>query len=337
MREEHQEAINKALSIIEGATDAEIKEYLEAGVFNQFLLAIAPKTFSKKIEPVIYEHLLENKWRFTTIALFRHAIQQNYALKGKVAEKDVRVSPDIHQWFDDGVMFLQGEEPFAGLIGLYQDGEVKFAISARDAKEGDKLGPDDFIFVSHNEAGQYFDKSKPIQSQHQLDEAIEVLEELLDSKSTDEGDYQQYLQDNPWIFGARYKKIQSHRAFDDDNIPDFTGVGFRDGARDIFEIKQPFLSLFRKDGKFRSEFNDAWNQAERYLDFARRESDYLLRQKGLRFENPHCYLLLGHGLSDNEVRALRAKERMNPAITIFTYEDLLMLAKNTVSFIKKLL
>jgi TPR repeat protein len=40
-----------------------------------------------------------------------------------------------------------------------------------------------------------------------------------------------------------------------------------------------------RDGEFHSNFNDAWNQAERYVTFARDERDYLLRQKNLRFEN----------------------------------------------------
>lgn len=335
MKKRYTDTINQALKNLENATDEEIRELLEAGIFDQLLRAIAlPKVDTNK---TIYEHLLDQKWRLTTLAFLRHAIQNNYAIKGKVNKQDVRVSPHYIQWFDDGVMFLQGENPFEGLIGLYQDGDVKFAISARDAAKGEKLGPNDFIFISVNETDQYFNKSQPIKNQNQLEEAVKELEELLESKSTNEDDYQEYLQSNPWVFGALYKEVQSHRVLDDENIPDFTGIRVRDGARDIVEIKQPFLALFRKNGKFRSEFNEAWNQAERYLDFSRRESDYLFRQKGLKFENPHCYLLLGYVLSKNEIRKLRAKERMNPAITIYTYEDLLTLAHSTVEFIKKLL
>ena len=74
----------------------------------------------------------------------------------------------------------------------------------------------------------------------------------------------------------------------DKNIPDFTGVRIHDSYRDIIEVKPPFTKMFRNDGNLNSDFNDAWNQAERYLDFARTERDYLQR-KGLRFDNPRCF------------------------------------------------
>jgi len=78
--------------------------------------------------------------------LLRHAITHNYSIKGTVEGNPVFVSPDFHQWFPGGVMFLQGKNRFEGLIGHYQNGEVKFAIAARDVRGREQLGPDDFIF-----------------------------------------------------------------------------------------------------------------------------------------------------------------------------------------------
>jgi Domain of unknown function (DUF4263) len=169
-----------------------------------------------------------------------------------------------------------------------------------------------------------------------LKQAVDELTKLLMQKEERESEYQHYLEKQPWSFGAQYKFISSHQAFNDENIPDFTGFRLRDGARDIIEIKNPFLKLFRADGEFSSDFYSAWNQVERYLDFARREDDYLHRQKGLRFENPHCYLIAGYCLSDQQIKKLRVKERMNPAITIFIYDDLLTLIQATVQFVEKL-
>jgi len=72
------------------------------------------------------------------------------------------------------------------------------------------------------------------------------------------------------------------------------------------------------------------------LDFTRQEAEYLRRQKGLFFDNPKCYLLIGYNLSEKQLKEIRRKERLNPAITILTYNDLLSMAKSTVDFIKAL-
>jgi hypothetical protein len=42
------------------------------------------------------------------------------------------------------------------------------------------------------------------------------------------------------------------------------------------------------------------------------------------------------GLTDVQRDAVQAKERLNPAITFFTYEEVLTLLKNTLSLIQRL-
>lgn len=279
--------------------------------------------------------MLQNKHRATLVASLRHAIIHNYSIKGTVEGKPVFVSPDFQQWFKDGVMFLQGEKQFEGLMGLYRDGEVKFAIAARDAREGEQLGPDDFIFISIEEMKERSKRIKP-KSLDSLDAAVKHLEYLLENQINDESEYQSLLEENPWMLGAEYGAIDPHRALDDKNIPDFTGVRVHDGYRDIIEIKPPFLHLFQTHGgEFASDFNAAWNQAERYIDFALNDSDYL-RRKGLMFENPKCYLLIGYDLTNDQRKKIAVKERMNPSIRVLTYEDFLTYTKATIQFVKNL-
>ena len=161
------------------------------------------------------------------------------------------------------------------------------------------------------------------------------LRSLLDHRCEGELQYQKLLGKYPWILGVQYKKVESHSYLDDENIPDFTGVRVHDDCHDIIEIKQPFLRLFRNDGNFCSSFNDSWNQIERYLDFSREETDYL-RRKGLIFNNPNCYLIIGYELTTAELSKIRTKERMNLAIHILTYNDLLRFVENTIALIRKL-
>jgi hypothetical protein len=161
------------------------------------------------------------------------------------------------------------------------------------------------------------------------------LRNLIDSNCEEEAKYQELLQNHSWILGASYKSIDRHTRFNDEHIPDFTGIRNHDGFRDIIELKQPFMPCFRQDGEFSSQFNESWNQAERYLVFSRRERDYLRSQKGLLFENPKCFLLLGRNLTENQIRMIKDKESLNPAITILTYDQLILLGEFIINLIEK--
>ena len=325
------EILGEAASIIRDAADSQMLHLLGDGFLDRFVRAIAEPRAAR--EGTIYQYLLENKNRLTLIALLRHALHVNYSIRGIVDGTEVFVSPHYLQWFADSVLFLQGQERFAGLIGRYDGRQVAFAIAARDRREGDTVGPEDFLFVPVEEAQSRAAFVTTSFESADLQRAVDELRTLLVTRETMEGPYQEFLMKNPWVFGAQYTAIQSHRALDDTNVPDFSAVRLRDGARDILEIKPPFIQLFKADGSFRSEFLQAWDQAERYLDLARTQRQYLADQKGLRFENPHCLLLLGHDLSEEHRLVILRKQRMNPAITILTYNDLLSLAAGTAAFV----
>jgi hypothetical protein len=104
---------------------------------------------------------------------------------------------------------------------------------------------------------------------HDLEIAVIKLKELLDNKERKESKYQTLLQEHPRLLGYNYQIVERHENLDERYIPDFTGVRFRDNQRDIIEIKQPFITLFIKNGEFSHEFNKTWNKVEEYLNFAR--------------------------------------------------------------------
>ena len=165
---------------------------------------------------------------------------------------------------------------------------------------------------------------------------LKELQYLLSTQDNDEGKYQELLIKYPWIFGLEYKHIERHTHLDDKNIPDFTGVRVRDGFRDIFEIKPPFTKMFKKNGDFNNNFNEAWNQSERYINFVRQDADYLRRRKNLMFSNPKCNLILGLNLSETERDQIRRKEELlNSLITVWTYNDLENYIQSTIATIQK--
>jgi hypothetical protein len=233
-------------------------------------------------------------------------------------------------------MFVQGKERFGGLLGYYEAGRVKFAIAAKDARPGEPLGKDHFLFIDLDEAQRRAELATIPKNESALEEALQALDLLLAGHVSAEGEYQSYFMSHPWVFGAEYKQTDSHLALDDRNVPDFTAVRVHDAARDIIEIKPATVLLFQRNNELRSDFNAAWNQAERYLDFARRERDYLYRQKGLFFDNPYCYLIAGYNLTRDQIDVIRLKERLNPAIKCRTYNDICVMARGTVEFIKQL-
>ena len=156
----------------------------------------------------------------------------------------------------------------------------------------------------------------------QMKKDLDRLVDLLADKNDDESAYQELLTSAPWILGASYSELTRHQKLDNSNIPDFTALRAYDNCRDVIELKQPFLQLFRRDGSFSANFNDAWNQAERYLDFCQRQRTYLLDEKQLRFENPRCIRLIGHDLSIPQTNAVRSKESASRLITVMTYDQL---------------
>lgn len=324
-----------AISALEQLSDHQLRVLGEGDLLPRLVKALAPlRVPAEEQGQLIYDYLLRHKNGLQLLAWLRLAIQVDYSFQGSVQGERVFVSPDNHQWYSDGVMFLQGLERFGGQLGLYRNGQVLFAVTARAISKGEDIGPNDLLYVDIPTAIAAADKQR--REKQPPDLAFSELEKLLASEENRESEFHAYLERRAWAFGLQYSAIESHRALDDRRIPDFTGVRARDGARDIVEIKRPTVSLFRADGEFSADFLRMWTQAERYLDFARENADYLAKEKGLRFDCPRCILIAGWNLSDQQLRTVRSKQRMNPAIDFYTYNDLLTLVRNTLNKVKEL-
>jgi hypothetical protein len=168
----------------------------------------------------------------------------------------------------------------------------------------------------------------------EVGEGLATLSSLLGAQCDVEAKYQELFQEHPWMFGGFYRAIHGHRKFNDANIPDFVGIRHQDECHDIIELKHPFVPCFKQSGGFSSEFNEAWNQAERYLTFARKNADYLAREKGLRFENPRCLLVMGYRFDQQQLRAIRDKESCNLAISVVSYDQLAAMARALVNLMR---
>jgi len=170
-------------------------------------------------------------------------------------------------------------------------------------------------------------------------EGFQALQTLLRDECQDETQYQELLAAHPWMLGATYAEVMRHRGHGHDatsrrNIPDFTARRSADGMNDIIELKQPFLTCFKQDGTPSAQFNDTWNQAERYLVSAREDRDYLERHLGLRFENPKCLVIMGHDWTETQTRLVRQKESLNVSISVMRWDHLVAQAAEVLSLIR---
>jgi len=301
---------------------------------DRFLAGIFDRDSSKG-RPMT-ETVIANKHRLQVMAAIRHVVTRNATLTTTIGSRRICISPYHLQWRDDGFIYTEGEEPFTGLVELYRpsDDTQWAAISRRDLAPGSEFDPQDvmdFILLE-----DFKKRPSPVvpSSEEDLEIPLHELQGLLDSSSNEESAYQTLLARHPWVLGLEYEKIVRHDHLDDKNIPDFMGVRARDSNRDVLEIKPPFMKLTRSDGEWSPEFLRAWDQAERYLHFCRTQRAYL-HDKGLNFENPICSLVIGYNLDEGIRSRLRAKESMNAALRVLTYEDLLAYIRNTVAFVKR--
>jgi hypothetical protein len=301
---------------------------------DNFLAGIFDRAWSKG--HLMSETVARHKHRLQVMAAIRHVVTRNATLTAEVNGRRVCISPHHQQWRDDGFIYTEGEHPFAGLLELYRPGDdtVWAAIATRDIDAGQEFDPSDVMdFVPLEEF-----KKRPLpvlpSSEGDLDVPARELGDLLDSGANDEAVYQELLSRHSWVLGLEYEKIFRHDRLDNENIPDFMGVRVRDQKRDVIEIKPPFMALTRSDGEWSQDFLRAWDQAERYLHFCRTQRAYL-RDKGLNFENAICILVLGHNLDERTRAKLRAKESMNAALRVFTYEDLAAYVRSTAAFVKR--
>jgi hypothetical protein len=269
----------------------------------------------------VYAWMLENKLPWLFWSFMYRVISNRMAVKVILnTGHEAFISPTIDQLLRSGITFVQGAKRMEGLLCGYKDGRVSVAVVRRDIPAGQGMSADDLEFVDLDERGRLPGDEERTYS---FREAENVLRSSIKLRADDEAAFQEYFGRFPWVFGLQYNKVQSHRKFNDETIPDFTAVNSRNGLRDIIEIKPPGTRLFGKGGAPLAAFHSAIAQCERYIDFADSNRDYLCREKGLRFDTPTAILVAGLDLDVECLKELRRKERLSPRLRIYTYNDIL--------------
>jgi hypothetical protein len=282
----------------------------------------------------IYDWMTEHKLPWVFWSFIHRIISNRMSIKVKLnTGHEAYISPTPDQLIKDGITFIQGPKRMEGFLCGYKGGKVSVAHTKRDVLQGENLTSGDFDFIELDENGRL---PAEIEQVYSFKDAEDGLLSIIRTDPENEAAFQEYFIRFPWVFGLQYKLVQSHKKFDDANIPDFSAVIARNGFRDIIEIKPPGLKMFGKNNKPLTAFHNALSQCERYIDFADANHEYLRREKGLLFDAPIAVLIAGWELSLESRSELRRKERLIPRIRIHTYDDILSSIKSMKTVIDQL-
>lgn len=169
------------------------------------------------------------------------------------------------------------------------------------------------------------------------EEAVKRLEEIIKNETSykNEIEINKFLKNNLWMFNNEYVFFSENNVINPQNILDLVPTTF-DGYIDIIELKLPTVKIFNYDKSHKNyypshELNKAIAQCMNYI---------LECEKA--FANNPTYLktkaniIIGNicDLSIEEAQFLRVLNSFYHNIKIYTYQNLLEKAKNSLDFIK---
>ena len=165
IRESAKKALKDLAFLAENLPEEQLKEIFS--VENVVPLIGAILSFkAEKADP--FQVMWEHRRRFYLAAQIRALATRMVEEFNRVflGDAGVAITPFVAQWYEDGVIFSLGKEPFGeGIapIALYKPGEpIKYARAARAFKAGETIPKNGLEFVSWEKIGK--GKPEPIQT-----------------------------------------------------------------------------------------------------------------------------------------------------------------------------
>lgn len=173
-----------------------------------------------------------------------------------------------------------------------------------------------------------------------LIKAMNDLEESLDTIENEQF-YQDWCEQNGWIFGNQYVIRDIERRISRKDNVDFLATSVVSGFRDVIELKKPSFSVLQFDKShesyyFSSDTSKAIGQCHRYLDVLSEEAANGLRDnREIIAYHPRATIIIGRSKDWDEDmhKALHGlNSRMN-GISILTYDHLLLQGKRLIEML----
>jgi hypothetical protein len=162
---------------------------------------------------------------------------------------------------------------------------------------------------------------------------VSDFEELI-SQEKREHAYQEFLEENPWLFGNRYIDLEDTRRLTRDEEVDFC-LETVDGYYDVFEIKRPVHSVVEKDRSHdtyypSSKLSKAVGQVSNYLKYIDNEYPNILSRDGLDMIRPRGNIIIGSDLSEDEIEGLRVYNNHLNRIRVITYDQVVKMGNRLI-------
>lgn len=155
--------------------------------------------------------------------------------------------------------------------------------------------------------------------------AIDEFRELIEAEESEQ-EYQEFLENHPWIFGARYVDNRDERELTRDEEVDFC-LETVNGYYDIFEIKRPNHTVMVEDSSHdtyrpSAKLSEAVSQVQHYIKEIEASHSEILRRDGLDVLKPRGTVVIGADLDPDEREGLRVYNSFLTRIDVVTYSEL---------------
>ena len=177
----------------------------------------------------------------------------------------------------------------------------------------------------------------------ELSQAIEELEDLMNSRAASEQEFQAFFERHPdFILTEDHKNARAHLVLEGEPqqgplIPDFVLEPVEQaGLADLLELKLPFVDLFvlkKSRMRFSAAVAEACAQLREYSAFFddSRNRTAVLQKYGLIAYRPRLFLVIGRRPRVDPIDAKRVVSDLPPRVEIRTYDDLLERMKRRVA------
>jgi flagellar biosynthesis chaperone FliJ len=173
----------------------------------------------------------------------------------------------------------------------------------------------------------------------EFQETLDELEEKLDrakNEEIEEEELQEFLKENPWLFGAEYASSEPKKLRGAENEFDFFLERYN-GVNDIIELKRISDDILRSsDGKIAAKVTRAVDQCIGYMKqtIAASHNSVISEQEGIEELRPRGVIITGHDASEETEEKLEDWNYRLNNIEIMTYNDIYDKAQNTLEKIK---
>lgn len=175
--------------------------------------------------------------------------------------------------------------------------------------------------------------------------AVEELRGLINvSDQVHEAQFQNLLTEHPWMFGSEYSELLDKRRWTRDEQQDFVVRRTADNYIELIEIKTPLNGkpLFKYDASHDNlyagvELSKVVGQVQNYIEKLDADRHAIIARDGEDTCKIRAKIIVGRDGDEDQRQALRRFNGHLYRIEVLTFDQLLHIAQNVVSYLQSVL